>query len=304
VHAISAEHARGIGDLLDAVLAKLPPMAPEETEEEHITRVALVGRPNVGKSTLANRLLGEDRMIVSEVPGTTRDAIDAHLKVGEREYVLIDTAGLRRKRGIRKKSSEGYSVVRTLRALDRCHVAIVLLDACEGVTDQDARIIGLAVEKGRAVVLAVNKWDALEKDAKTAQRFTEQLQLKLPFAAWAPNLYMSGLTGQRVHRLMDLVDKVRASHRFRCATGPLNRWLEAATARHHPPVVRGRPLRFYYATQARIAPPTIVVSCNNPEGVHFSYKRFLLNQFREAFPVEGTPIRLIFRGKKNPYDDD
>ena len=304
VYGISAEHARGIGDLCDAVLEKLPPPADDEADEApHITRVALVGRPNVGKSTLANRLLGEERMIVSEVPGTTRDAIDAKLQIGESEYLLIDTAGLRRKRGYRQRSSEGYSVVRTLRAIDRCHVAIVMIDATEGVTDQDARIIGLAVEKGRAVVLAVNKWDDVDKDSKTAQRFTEQVQLKLPFAAWAPVLYMSGLTGQRVHKLMGLVDKVRASHQFRCATGPLNRWLELATQRHQPPVVKGRRLRLYYATQARIAPPTIVVSCNDPEGVHFSYKRFLLNQFREAFDVEGTPIRLVFRGKKNPYDD-
>lgn len=306
VHAVSAEHARGIGDLLDAVLEKLPVPPPEAEDDDAggVTRVALVGRPNVGKSTLANRLLGEERMIVSDIPGTTRDAIDARLDVGGREYLLIDTAGLRRKRGIRRGSSEGFSVMRTLRALDRCHVAIVMLDAAEGVTDQDARIVGLANEKGRAVVLAVNKWDAIEKDAKSAQRFTEQMHLKLPFATWAPGLYMSGLTGQRVHKLMSMVDAVREAHLFRCATGPLNRWLERALERHQPPVVRGRRIRLYYATQVRNAPPTVVLSCNDPDGIHFSYQRFLQNQFRETFPVEGTPIRLVFRGKTNPYTDE
>lgn len=289
--------------MLDAVLEKLPDPVEEPDGQEHITRVALVGRPNVGKSTLANRLLGEERMIVSEIPGTTRDAIDAPLQVGDKEYLLIDTAGLRRKRGIRRGSSEGFSVMRTLRALDRCHVAVVMIDAVEGVTDQDARIIGLAIEKGRGLMLVINKWDAVEKDSKTAQRFTEQLDLKLPFATWVPTLYMSGLSGQRVHRLMGMVEKVRQAHLFRCATGPLNRWLDKATERHHPPVVKGRRLRLYYATQARNAPPTIVVSCNTPDAVHFSYKRFLVNQFREAFDVEGTPIKLVFRGKKNPFDD-
>ena len=218
--------------------------------------------------------------------------------------MLIDTAGLRRKRGIKNKSSEGYSVVRTMRAMERCHVAIVLIDAEEGITEQDVRIIGLAVERGRALVIAVNKWDAIEKDAKTAERFNEQIALRLPFASWAPVLYMSGLTGQRVHKLLGLVDDVRSCHVKRISTGPLNRWLELCVQKHQPPVVRNRRLRLYYATQARTAPPTIVVSCNDPEAIHFSYRRFLMNQFREAFEVSGTPIRLVFKGKKDRFAEE
>lgn len=304
IHTISAEHGRGVGRMLDAIVDQLPDADEDDEDEDAITRFALVGRPNVGKSTMCNRLLGEDRMIVHDVPGTTRDAIDARLTFEGRTYTLIDTAGLRRKRGIDRKSSEGYSVVRTMRAMDRCHVAVALLDATEGVTDQDARIVGLAAEKGRGLILLVNKWDAVDKDPKSAQRFEEQLRMKLPFAAWAPVLFLSGLTGQRVHRLMPLIDKVRAAHQFREGTGPLNRWLEQCTQRHHPPVVKNRRVKFYYATQARTAPPTIVVSCNDPEAVHFSYQRFLVNQFREAFPVEGTPVRLVFRGKKDRHDED
>ena len=298
---ISAEHGRGVGRLLDVVATELPKIDLDD-DDDLITRVALVGRPNVGKSTLANRLLGDERMIVSPIPGTTRDAIDERLVVDGTEYRLIDTAGLRRKRGIDRKSSEGYSVVRTIRAISRCHVAVAMIDATEGVTDQDARIIGLAAEKGRAILLVVNKWDAVEKDAKTAQRFSEDIERKLTFVSWAPVLFMSGLTGQRVHKLMGLVDTVRAAHQFRVPTGELNRWLERCLIKHQPPVVRNRRLRFYYATQVRIAPPTIMLSCNDPEAVHFSYKRFMVNQFRETFKLVGTPIRLKFRGKKDRHD--
>ncbi len=301
---VSAEHGRGVGRLLDAVVDLLPQVEEPDESAEGVTRFALLGRPNVGKSTLANRLLGDERMIVSNIPGTTRDAIDARLEVGDTEYLLIDTAGLRRKRGIKKKSSEGYSVVRTMRAMERCHVAVVLIDAEEGITEQDVRIIGLAVERGRALVIAVNKWDAIEKDEKTAERFNEQLALRLPFASWAPILYMSGLTGQRVHKLMDLVEHVRQSHVKRIATGPLNRWLELCVQRHQPPVIRNRRLKLYYATQARTAPPTIVVSCNDPEAIHFSYKRFLVNQFRQSFDIEGTPVRLVFKGKKDRFAEE
>ena len=304
IFTISAEHGRGVGRLLDRVTSLLPVAATEENEDQRNTRVALIGRPNVGKSTLANRLLGDERMIVSDVPGTTRDAIDARLTVDGREYTLIDTAGLRRKRGIKRGTSEGYSVVRTLRAIERCHVAVVLLDSEEGITEQDARIIGLAAEKGRAIVLVFNKWDAIEKDSKTADLFREQVELKLSFATWAPTLHMSGLTGLRVGKLMGLVAGAREGHVKRISTGPLNRWLELSLQRHQPPVIRNRRLRLYYATQARTAPPTIVVSCNDPDSVHFSYKRFLENQFRESFDVMGTPIRLIFKGKKPEHGDE
>jgi GTP-binding protein len=304
VFTISAEHGRGVGRLLDRVTSLLPDAPEDESDDHGITRVALVGRPNVGKSTLANRLLGDERMIVSEIPGTTRDAIDARLTVEGIDYTLIDTAGLRRKRGIKRGSSEGYSVVRTLRAIERCHVAVVLLDSEEGITEQDVRILGLAAEKGRAIVLVFNKWDAIEKDSKTADHFREQVEMKLAFATWAPILHMSGLTGLRVNKLMGLVAEARAGHLTRISTGPLNRWLELALQRHQPPVIRNRRLRLYYATQARTAPPTIVVSCNDPESVHFSYKRFLENQFRESFDVKGTPIRLVFNGKKPEQEDE
>ena len=305
VYPMSAEHGRGVNTMLDAVNRLLPePHENEGDDEDRVTRVALVGRPNVGKSTLTNRLLGQERMIVDSKAGTTRDAIDSRLMVGEKEYVLIDTAGLRKKKKIRRRSSEGYSVLRTLNAIERCHVAILMVDAEDGVTDQDAKIAGYALEKGRALIVAVNKWDAIEKDNATAKEFLAQIRLRLPHVAFAPVLYMSGLTGQRVHKLMGMVDKARESHLFRASTGPLNRWLKEATIAHSPPVSGTKNIRLYYATQARTAPPTIIVHCNDANGIHFSYKRFLVNQFREAFDVPGTPIRLTFKGKANPYTDE
>lgn len=303
LHPISAEHGRGVGRLLDAV-AELLPVTAADDEDEGITRFALLGRPNAGKSTLANRLIGQNRMIVSEVPGTTRDAIDIPLEIEGRPYVLIDTAGLRRKKKIERGTSEGYSAVRTLRAMDRCHVAVILFDAVDGITDQDAKVAGIAAEKGRALVFAVNKWDAIDKDNKTAKRYADELARKVPFASYAPVVFMSGLTGQRVHRLIEQIDRVRAAHVTRISTGKLNRWLEQTLARHQPPVVRNRRLRFYYATQVRNAPPTIMLSCNDPEAVHFSYQRYLVNQFRETFDLPGTPVRLIFRGKDDRFEEE
>ncbi len=304
LHPISAEHGRGVGRLLDAVAALLPPNPEDADDDESITRFALLGRPNAGKSTLANRLIGANRMIVSEVPGTTRDAIDIPLEINGRPYVLIDTAGLRRKKKIERGSSEGYSAVRTLRAMDRCHVAVVLFDAVDGITDQDAKVAGIAADKGRALVFAVNKWDAIEKDTKTAKHYADEIKRKVPFASYAPVVFMSGLTGQRVHRLIEQIDRVRQAHLTRISTGKLNRWLEEVLARHQPPVVRNRRLRFYYATQVRHAPPTIMLSCNDPEAVHFSYQRYLVNQFRETFDLPGTPVRLIFRGKDDRFAEE
>lgn len=307
VFGISAEHGRGLSRLLDAIheaCESLPKNAADEDfdEDSELTRVAIVGRPNVGKSTLANRLLAHERMIVSDVAGTTRDAVDLPLELPDgRRYLLIDTAGLRRKSRIEQATSEAYSVMRTINAIERSHVIVMLLDATEGITDQDARVLGLALDRGRAAVLLVNKWDAIEKDSKTAARFQQQIELKLSFANFLPTLMGSAKTGQRIHQLMDLVDKARAAHRLRIPTGPLNRWLQQTIERHHPPVVSGRPLKFTYATQVRVGPPTIVFSCNDPQGVHFSYERYLMNQFREAFEVEGTPIRFQYKGKKNPY---
>ncbi|MEZ4431273.1 MAG: ribosome biogenesis GTPase Der [bacterium] len=306
VHAISAEHGRGVGRLLDTIAALLP--EPDDDadgdDEERVTRVALIGRPNAGKSTLANRLLGENRMIVDATPGTTRDAIDARMRFGDREYLLIDTAGLRRKKKIEYGTSEGFSAMRTLKAIDRCHVAVCMMDATDGITDQDARVVGVAAEKGRAIVIAVNKWDAVDKDHKTAQRFQELVERQIPFASFAPVVFISGMTGQRIPKLIEAIDRVRESHLQRIGTGQLNRWLEDTLARHQPPVVGNRRLKFYYATQARVAPPTIVLSCNDPEAVHFSYQRFLVNQFRETFDVVGTPVRLHFRGKVDRHDEE
>lgn len=304
---ISAEHGRGVSDILEEIDERLglsESYGQEVPEREDETRIALLGRPNVGKSTLTNRLLGEERMIVDSTAGTTRDAIDAPLVVNGERYLLIDTAGLRRKSNIKRWSSEGFSVMRTLRAVERCHVAIVLIDATEGITDQDAKIIGFTHEKGRALIILVNKWDAIEKDHKTVEVYREQIERKLPFAGYAPILFISGLTGQRVHKLIDLVKRVREHHLFRSPTGPLNRWLEEVTQKHHPPTHKNRRLRLYYVTQVRNAPPTLIFHCNHPEAVHFSYQRYLINQFKEHFGLEGTPIRLVFRGKDNPFDPD
>ena len=300
IFSVSAEHGLGVGRLLDELVGYFP--KPEvEDDDERLTRVALLGRPNAGKSTLMNRLLGDERMIVDAMPGTTRDAVDSLVTWNDKSYVFIDTAGLRRKRGIDRKSSEGYSVVRTIRAMERCHVAVCLIDAQEGITEQDQRIIGMAVERGRALVIGINKWDAMEKDHKTLDNYSKEILRMMPFVAWAPHVFLSGLRGTRIKQLMTLVDSVRAAHLLRINTGPLNRWLEHSTNMHHPPIHKNRRLRLYYATQVRTAPPTIMVSCNDPEAIHFSYKRYLINQFRDAFDVRGTPIRLQFKGKKNPY---
>lgn len=304
---ISAEHGRGVGELfeeIDSQLGLSEAYDGEEDEREDETRIAILGRPNAGKSTLTNRLLGEDRMIVDSTAGTTRDAIDAPIEVDGERFLLIDTAGLRRKSNIRRWSSEGFSVMRTLRAVERCHVAVVLIDATEGITDQDAKIIGLTHDKGRALVILVNKWDAVEKDHKTVETYRDQIERKLPFAGYAPILFISGLTGQRVHKLIGMVKHVRSHHLFRATTAPLNRWLEEVIQKHHPPTHKNKRLRLYYVTQPRNAPPTLVFSCNHPDAVHFSYQRYLVNQFREHFKLEGTPIRLQFRGKENPYDPD
>jgi GTP-binding protein len=297
VMAVSAAHGRGMPALVEAIVELLPRGYVEPPSDPNVNRVALVGRPNVGKSTMTNRLLGEDRMIVDSRAGTTRDAVDSALTRGGRQYVLVDTAGLRRSRGIDRESTEGLSVIRTLRAVERCNVAVLLLDATEGVTDQDARIAGHIEDKGRGLVIVVNKWDAVAKDEKTAKAFAEQIELKMPFVHFAPILYVSGLTGLRVPRLLEQVDRVRAAQLQRITTGPLNRWLEECQRRHSPPVMGVRRVRLYYAAQVAIEPPTIMISCNHPDNVHFSYKRYLINQFREAFDVPGTPVRIVFRAR-------
>ncbi len=298
---ISAQHAGGVYDLMEAIFEALP---EEEAEEEEVDdgtiRVAIVGRPNVGKSTLLNRLLGEERVIVSEVSGTTRDAIDTPLIVKredgtEQRYLLIDTAGVRRRKWIRT-SVEKISIVRTFKAIDRAHVCLLVLDATETISDQDARLAGLISDKGRACVILLNKWDAVpDKDNSTFGKHIRHVQEELEFMKWAPITTLSGLTGQRSQRILPMVDEVYANYRRRVGTGELNRAFDAIIHKHQPPVHKGRRLKFYYATQVKSGPPIFVLWCNDPEALHFSYKRFLMNRFREFWDFSGTPIRVMAR---------
>jgi GTP-binding protein len=298
---VSAQHAGGTLDLMEAVLEELGPEdSPYEEVDDGAVRVAIVGRPNVGKSTLLNRLIGEERMIVSDIPGTTRDAIDSEYTRkradgSEGRYLLIDTAGVRRRKWV-KTSVEKISVVRTFKAIDRAEVCLFLLDATEGVTEQDQRLAGLIGEKGRACVILLNKWDALgKKDNATFGEQIRKLQGQLEFMKWAPILTISGLAGQRTHKIMDLVDRAYASYKQRIPTGELNRVFTQILHTHQPPVVKNRRLKMYYATQVAVAPPRFVVWCNDPVGVHFSYRRFLVNRFRQHWGFEGTPIKLHVR---------
>jgi GTP-binding protein len=307
---VSAEHGQGVAELMDRVVAALPPVTPGEEFDEldtapdpNETRVAVVGRPNVGKSTLINRLLGEERLLASDLPGTTRDAIDTVLDRGERRYRLIDTAGVRRKRSI-KLRLESWSVIKAFKSIDRAHVAVLLIDATEPFVDQEARLGGMIDEKGRAAIIVVNKWDAIEKDTGTAGAYVKRLREQLEFMRWAPVLFISAKTGQRVHRLLDLVDKVRANHRRRIPTAQLNRYLRDALARHQLPMRKTRKVKLYYLTQVGEAPPHFVAIANDPQAVHFSYARYLLNGLREQFDFEGTPIRLDFRARSRKRRDD
>ncbi|MBX6394962.1 MAG: ribosome biogenesis GTPase Der [Alicyclobacillaceae bacterium] len=293
---ISAEHGLGIGDLLDAVVDRLPPEQPEEEGEDAI-RVAVIGRPNVGKSSLVNRILGEERVLVSEIPGTTRDAIDTPFERDNQSFVLIDTAGMR-KRGRIWETTEKYSVLRALRAIDRSDVCLLVLDGREGIAEQDKRVGGYAVDAGRAVIVIVNKWDLVEKDDKTAVRMTERIHNEFAFMNWAPVLFVSAKTGQRVGKILDTVVRVAEQHAMRIPTSTVNQVLEDAVTRVPPPTDKGRRLRIYYASQVGVRPPTFVFFVNDPELMHFSYLRYLENQFRAAFGFEGTPIRLLVRERK------
>jgi GTPase len=299
IYPISASHGLGVGELLTD-LAKSLPETMEDTGEDADTgeiRVAIVGRPNVGKSTLVNHLLGAERVIVSPTPGTTRDAVDTVLEQKGTRYVLIDTAGIRRKGRTREKL-EKISVLRALQSIDRSHVSLILLDAIEGLTEQDLHIAGYIQERYRACIIGINKWDALEKDGKQTARFLEGVRERFRFFPFAPILTFSALSGKRVSKIIPTVREVFQHYCQRVTTGILNRGLEQALQHHEPPVVRGRRLKFYYATQASIKPPTFVLFCNYPDSIHFSYERYLTNQFREAFGLTKTPIRLVFRGRE------
>ena len=294
---ISSVNLLNLGDLLDMVVSHFPPEEEEEDEDRAIS-IAVVGKPNVGKSSLVNRILGEDRVMVSDIAGTTRDAIDTRFRDGDDEYVIIDTAGIRRKRAIEHQSLERFSVVRSLAAIDRCDVAILVIDAKEGVSEQDSKIAGYIDEKGKAAVIAVNKWDAMEKETGTVEKYTKEVREKLKFMAYAPVVYISALTGQRVTKLISMARSVYEQASRRVTTGLLNDILADAQTALQPPASSGRRLRIYYATQQSTKPPTFVMFVNDESLLHFSYERYLENQFRKAFGFEGTPIRFVLREKE------
>lgn len=293
---ISASNSLNLGDLLDKIVAAFPDNSSGAKEDDEIS-ISVIGRPNVGKSSLVNAILGQDRVIVSDVPGTTRDAIDTHFVKDGSKFMLIDTAGMRRKAKI-DLPVERYSVMRSLRAVDRSDVVLMVIGADEGVTEQDKKIAGYAHEGGKGVILVVNKWDLIEKDDKTSLRFTETLREELGFLQYAPVLYASALTKQRVHRVTDLVKYVADQQAMRVQTSVLNQIVTDATSINPPPAHKGRRLKILFATQANIKPPTFVIFVNDPELMHFSYLRFLENKLRESFGFEGTPLKLVVRGKK------
>ena len=294
--AISSTHGLGVGDLLDAVCAQFPEDADTSEDEDEI-KVAVIGRPNAGKSSLVNRILGEERVIVSNIAGTTRDAIDSRYEVNGDKYLFIDTAGMR-KRGKIEEVVERYSVVRSLAAVDRSDVCVIMIDANEGMTEQDTKIAGYAHEQGKACIICVNKWDAVEKDSKTMNAFRERVRETFAFMSYAPILFISAKTGQRVENLLGEIKLVNQQHKRRITTGMLNDILNEAMAKQQPPSDKGKRLKIYYATQASTAPPTFVLFVNSKDLFHYSYLRFIENQFRSAFGFEGTPIHFIIREKK------
>ncbi|MBE7048574.1 MAG: ribosome biogenesis GTPase Der [Ruminococcaceae bacterium] len=290
---VSSIHGLGVGDLLDEIV-KLFPAPVEEEDEDDSLKIALVGKPNVGKSSLINKILGEDRVIVSNIAGTTRDAIDAKVTRNGREYTFIDTAGMRRRSRV-EEGIEHFSVIRSLGAIDRADVCVIMIDAQEGVTEQDTKIAGYAHEQGKACVIAVNKWDLVEKDGKTMDQFRKKVAEGLSFMLYAPVVFISALTGQRLERLFELVGYVREQNTMRIRTGALNDVLNEATMRVQPPSDKGKRLKIYYMTQASTAPPTFVLFVNNKQLAHFSYVRYLENQIRGVFGLEGTPVRFVLR---------
>ncbi len=293
LYPVSAEHGYGISDLLNDLAALLPRKSAPADHTASV-RLAVVGRPNVGKSSLINRVLGEQRLLVSDVPGTTRDAVDTLCRVEGRTYLLVDTAGIRRKGRVSRRI-EKFSIVKALRSLDRCDVALIVLDAAEGITEQDITVAGYAFERGCGCILLLNKWDLVEKDRHTAGQYLERLRMDAKFLNFAPVLTISALTGQRVFRIFRLAQEVYGQYSTRIATGPLNRILSGAVSHHEPPLYRGRRLKFFYASQVSAMPPTVVCFVNYPEAVHFSYRRYLINQIRAQTGLDKTPLRLVFR---------
>ena len=293
---ISAANRLGIGDMLDVVTSHFDKEAME-AEEDDRPRIAIVGKPNVGKSSLINKLLGENRLIVSDIAGTTRDAVDTEVIHNGKEYVFIDTAGLRRKNKI-KEDLEHYMIIRTVSAVERADVVVLVIDAGEGVTEQDAKIAGIAHERGKGMIIAVNKWDSIEKDDKTIYKFTRKVQDTLSFMQYAEIIFISALTGQRLPKLFDTIDAVIENCNLRVGTGVLNEIMTEAVAMQQPPSDKGKRLRLYYITQAAVKPPTFVIFVNDKELMHFSYTRYIENQIRNAFGFKGTPLKFIIRERK------
>ena len=295
-HPVSAVNRMGLGDMLDEVISYFKDVETDEEEDDR-PRVAIVGKPNVGKSSLINRLLGENRLIVSDIAGTTRDAVDTEITYNGREYVFIDTAGLRRKNKV-KEDLERYMIIRTVSAVERAEVVVLVIDAVEGVTEQDAKTAGIAHDRGKAVIIAVNKWDAVEKDDKTIYRFTEKVRTVLSYMPYAEILFVSAQTGQRLPKLFETIDMVSENHAMRVATGVLNEIMAEAVMMQQPPSDKGKRLRLYYITQVSVKPPTFVIFVNDRERMHFSYTRYIENQIRETFGFKGTPLRFIIRERK------
>jgi GTP-binding protein len=292
LYPVSAEHRYGVHDFLDDLILAFPKYDSVQTED--MIKLAVVGRPNVGKSSLINRILGEKRLLVSDIPGTTRDAIDSVCNIDGKPYLLIDTAGIRRKGKVSKKI-EKFSIIKALRSLDRCDVALIVMDADEGITEQDINIAGYAFERKCSCIMLLNKWDLVEKDSKTAKKYYEQLKIESKFLSFAPAITISALTGPRVPRIFTYVDEVYNQYAARIKTGQLNRIMELAIKKNEPSLFRGKRLKFYYAAQVTAKPPTFVCFVNYPDAVHFSYKRYLINQIRERAGLDKTPIRLLFR---------
>jgi GTP-binding protein len=292
-YSISAIHKIGIGDLLDEIVRHFPEDMSYE-EDDEVIKIAVVGKPNAGKSSLVNQILGEERAIVSDIPGTTRDAIDTPFEIDGKKYVIIDTAGIRRKSRI-EHPLERYSVIRALSAIRRCDIALIVIDSTEEVTEQDTKIAGLVQEEGKASIIVMNKWDLVDKETNTINEYRKKLKTKLHFMNYSPDIFISAKTGQRVNRIMKMVDDVNSHYTYRVPTGILNDCLADAIAITPPPSDKGRRLSIYYAAQVSIKPPTFVLFVNDPELMHFSYERYLENYFRRTFDLEGTPIRIIVR---------